>query len=142
MNAADPTAAIAAALAGSAAGDRRAFAELYRLTSAKLFAVALRIVHDTGHAEEVLQECYVSIWNHAGDYSAARSQPMTWLAAIVRNRCLDSVRRSRIDTTEQAFSGTVAPLVESGKVDYKATVAALRLEERNASAAALGKLAA
>ncbi|MFO0963321.1 MAG: POT family MFS transporter [Phycisphaerales bacterium] len=50
--------------------------------------------------------------------------------------------QARIDTTEQAFSGTVAPLVESGKVDYKATVAALRQEERNASAAALEKLAA
>ena len=92
--------AIASCLARSALGDQVAFAELYQLTSAKLFAVALRIVQDRGQAEEVLQECYVSIWHHASDYAVAKSQPMTWLAAIVRNRCLDAVRRVRVETTE------------------------------------------
>jgi RNA polymerase sigma-70 factor (ECF subfamily) len=75
--------------------DQRAFAELYRLSSAKLFAVAVRITRRRDWAEEVLQESFVNIWNHAAGYSPGRSAPMTWMTAIVRNRALDLLRRPR-----------------------------------------------
>jgi len=78
--------------------DQQAFAELYRLTSPHLYAVALRILRESGAAEEVLQESYVNIWHHAGSYVAAKSQPLTWLTSIVRNRCLDQMRRREVDT--------------------------------------------
>jgi RNA polymerase sigma-70 factor (ECF subfamily) len=84
-------------LARTALADQRAFAELYRLTSAHLYAVALRILRESAAAEEVLQESFVSIWNHAGSYVAAKSQPFTWLTSIVRNRCLDQLRRRDVD---------------------------------------------
>ncbi len=82
-------------LARSALRDRAAFAELYRAAGAKLFAVSLRIVRERGLAEEALQDSFVNIWNHAADYSRERAAPMTWMAAIVRNRSLDIARRSR-----------------------------------------------
>ena len=85
-------------LARTALADQQAFAELYRLTSSHLYAVALRILRESGAAEEVLQESFISIWNHAGSYVAARSQPFTWLTSIVRNRCLDQLRRRELDT--------------------------------------------
>ena len=85
-------------LARTALADQRAFAELYRLTSAHLYAVALRILREPGVAEEVLQEAFVSIWNHAGSYVSERSQPSTWLTSIVRNRCLDHLRRREVGT--------------------------------------------
>ena len=89
----------AAALIGRVAlADQRAFEELYRLTSSHLYAVALRIVRDRGVAEELLQEAYVAVWHHAASYSADRAQPSTWLTAIVRNRCLDHVRKRELDT--------------------------------------------
>ena len=81
-----------------ALADQRAFAELYRLTSSHLYGVALRILREPPAAEEVVQEAYVSVWHHAGTYVAARSQPLTWLTSIVRNRCLDQLRRREIDT--------------------------------------------
>ena len=85
-------------LARTALADQRAFADLYRLTSAHLYAVALRILRESAAAEEVLQESFISIWNHAGLYVAAKSQPFTWLTSIVRNRCLDRLRRRDLDT--------------------------------------------
>jgi RNA polymerase sigma factor (sigma-70 family) len=85
-------------LARTALADQRAFAELYQLTSSHLYAVALRILRQSASAEEVLQESFVSVWNHAGSYVAARSQPLTWLTSIVRNRCLDQLRRREVDT--------------------------------------------
>lgn len=87
---ADPLVALLAACAGR---DRAAFARLYELTSAKLFGVALRIVRQEGLAEEVLQDCYIRIWNRAQDYREGVAAPMTWMSSIVRNRCLDTLRR-------------------------------------------------
>ncbi|MGE5144404.1 MAG: sigma-70 family RNA polymerase sigma factor [Acidobacteriota bacterium] len=85
-------------LARTALGDQRAFAELYQATSAHLYAVALRILKQAPAAEEALQESFVNVWHHARSYVAARSQPLTWLTSIVRNRCLDQLRRHEIAT--------------------------------------------
>jgi RNA polymerase sigma-70 factor (ECF subfamily) len=89
---------LAALLARIALGDQRAFAELYRAASPHLYAVAVRIVRNGALAEEMLQEAFVSVWHHAGTYDAAKSQPITWLTSIVRNRCLDWLRRRDVDT--------------------------------------------
>ncbi|MBI3452588.1 MAG: sigma-70 family RNA polymerase sigma factor [Rhodospirillales bacterium] len=82
-------------IAAAASGDRRAFADLYRATGAKLFGLALRILRRRDWAEEVLQEAFVNIWRHAGAYRPERGAPFAWLATIVRNRALDRLRRER-----------------------------------------------
>jgi RNA polymerase sigma-70 factor (ECF subfamily) len=87
-----------ALLARVAQADERAFAELYRQASPHLYAIALRIVRQAPLAEEIVQEAFVSIWHHAGTYDAAKSQPSTWLASIVRHRALDHLRRREVDT--------------------------------------------
>jgi RNA polymerase sigma factor (sigma-70 family) len=89
---------LVALLARVALGEQRAFAELYGLASPHLYAVAVRIMRDGPIAEEMLQEAFVSVWHHAGTYDAAKSQPLTWLTSIVRNRCLDWLRRREVDT--------------------------------------------
>jgi len=89
---------LAALMARVALGDQAAFAELYAQTSSHLYGVAVRILKDGALAEEILQEAFVSVWHHAGSYEAARSQPSTWLAAVIRNRCLDLMRRRELDT--------------------------------------------
>lgn len=73
-------------------GDRRAFEQLYRLTSPHLFAVALRMLRHRAWAEEILHDCFVTVWSKADTYNAALSSPMTWLTHIVRNRCIDWLR--------------------------------------------------
>ncbi len=80
-------------LACVAKGDEAAFAELYQATSAKLFAVALRILRSREVAEEVVQEAYFRVWERAGDFKPEIASPITWMAAIVRNRALDETRR-------------------------------------------------
>ena len=86
---------LAGLLSRAALGDRAAFSDLYAATRSKLFAVSLRIVRERPLAEEVLQDSFVNIWNHAADYAQAKSAPSTWMTAIVRNRSLDVLRRPR-----------------------------------------------
>lgn len=82
-------------LARTGVGDRAAFAALYQRTSGHLLAVVLRIQRDRAQAEDLLQEVYVSVWKAAAGFDAARSQPLTWLTSIARNRAIDSLRRAQ-----------------------------------------------
>lgn len=85
--------------------DRSAFEQLYRLTSPHLFALTLRMLRQQGWAEEVLHDCYLTIWNRAESYEAALSAPMTWMTHIVRNRCIDGLRsgQARMVLNTEAF---------------------------------------
>jgi RNA polymerase sigma-70 factor, ECF subfamily len=78
-----------------ALGDRAAFRALYAATSAKLYGVVLRILKRRDLADEVMQETYVRIWNHAGSFDPTRASAITWMVTIARNRALDEVRKVR-----------------------------------------------
>lgn len=80
-------------LAAVALGDRKAFRTLYDATSARLFGFALRILRKDELAEEALQDAFVSIWHAASSYQLHLSAPLTWMAAIVRNKALDMLRK-------------------------------------------------
>ena len=85
-----------------AARDRQAFDCLYRLTSVRLYQVALRILRRPALAEEVLQETYISVWQRSELYDPNKSQPLTWLCTITRNRALDVYRKERAAPQEQS----------------------------------------
>ncbi|MBS0295945.1 MAG: sigma-70 family RNA polymerase sigma factor [Proteobacteria bacterium] len=85
-------AALAGQLVLTGKGDRAAFRAVYQATSAKLFGLILRICNDRETAEDVLQEVYVTVWNKAEAFDPARASPITWLAAIARNRAIDRIR--------------------------------------------------
>src|SRR5471030_1363601 len=109
---------IIAALARIPSGDRAAMQTVYRLTSAKLFGVCLRILGERSEAEDVLQEVYVTVWRKAADFDASRASPMTWLIAIARNRAIDRLRATRqsryMDTIETAVEvADSAPMADS-----------------------------
>jgi RNA polymerase sigma-70 factor (ECF subfamily) len=91
-------------LARAGLGDRAAFARLYERSSGHLFAVVLRIQRDRAVAEDLLQEIYVSVWKAAASFDAARSQPLTWLTHIARNRAIDSLRRAQAQPRTESLS--------------------------------------
>lgn len=75
-----------------AMADRKAFADLYKATSPKLFSICLRILNDRIEAEEALQEVYTKIWQRSGAFVANQGTPSSWLAAIARNQAIDTMR--------------------------------------------------
>ena len=77
------------ALVATGREDRAAFQQLYRLTSAKLFGITLRICGERQAAEDILQEVYLIVWRRAGAFEPGRASPITWLATIARNRAVD-----------------------------------------------------
>jgi RNA polymerase sigma-70 factor (ECF subfamily) len=124
-------------------GDRTALQTAYRLTSAKLFGVCLRILHERAEAEDVLQEVYLTVWQKAADFDPARASPMTWLIAIARNKAIDRLRaggRSRrlepIDSAVEIVDD--APLADDvltqgeANARLKACLGGLAANEQNA----------
>jgi len=72
-------------------GDGRAFADLMRPLYATAFRVAFALLHDSGEAEDAVQEAAFKAWRKLGTVrSGAPLRP--WFLAIVVNQCR-SVRR-------------------------------------------------
>ncbi|MFO1421856.1 MAG: sigma-70 family RNA polymerase sigma factor [Candidatus Competibacteraceae bacterium] len=82
-------------LAATARGDRQAFAELYRLTRSRLYAIALALLRQQDAAEDVLQETYLAVWRTAGQYQPGRAPVLVWLMAIARHRAIELLRQRR-----------------------------------------------
>ncbi|RAW06941.1 RNA polymerase subunit sigma-24 [Halomonas elongata] len=76
-----------------AQSDRRAFAQLYEATSAKLYGTVLRILKERSRTDDVIQEVYVTIWQKAAQFEASRASPITWMVTIARHSAIDELRR-------------------------------------------------
>jgi RNA polymerase sigma-70 factor (ECF subfamily) len=66
-----------------------AFRRLYEASAPMLLGVAQRIVRRRELAEEVLHDAFARIWNSAQGFDPLATQPVAWMAAIVRNRAID-----------------------------------------------------
>src|SRR5579862_5389942 len=78
-----------------AAADASALPRLYEITSPILFACLTRMLRRRALAEEALQDVFVSIWQRATQFSAARGRPMAWMMSIARYRAIDLLRHER-----------------------------------------------
>jgi len=70
-------------------------AELYDRYSGVVYSVALRVLGDTGAAEDVLQEVFMQLWRNPNAFDANRGSLAGWLAVIARNRSIDMLRKRR-----------------------------------------------
>jgi RNA polymerase sigma-70 factor (ECF subfamily) len=73
-------------------------ATLYDRYSSIVYAVSLRVLGDTGAAEDVLQEVFMQLWRNPGAFDASRGNLGAWLAVIARNRAIDGLRKRRPET--------------------------------------------
>jgi RNA polymerase sigma-70 factor (ECF subfamily) len=78
-------------LARYAAGDVAAFEQLYARHERPVFRYLLRSVRNSGVAEELLQDVWMSVIRGAAAFEA-RASFSTWLYRIARNRLIDHWR--------------------------------------------------
>jgi len=90
-------------------GDQNAMGALYDRYSSIVYAVALRVLADTGTAEDVLQEVFMQIWRNPSRFDANRGSLAAWLAVIARNRAIDALRKRRYESDIEDVVVSVEP---------------------------------
>ena len=70
------------------------------------FTIAFRILGREDRAEDVVREVFIRIWKNAASFHSTRAGFHTWLSRVVRNLCIDMIRRK--DPIERAGAITDA----------------------------------
>jgi RNA polymerase sigma-70 factor (ECF subfamily) len=110
----DPAAGDAALLEGVAAGDRGApLAELYRRYEGRLYGLGIRLLGDTGLAEELVQETFVRLWRRADRFDPRRGTVSTFVYAVARRIAVDLWRRP----SSRPFAAPAYDVVDADAID-------------------------
>ena len=86
--------AVAMHLPAAQKGDRQAFAALVGATQNTVTSLALAVVRDVQHSEDIAQEAYLTVWKRLKTLRNPESF-LPWLRQITRNLARDHLRRSR-----------------------------------------------
>jgi RNA polymerase sigma-70 factor, ECF subfamily len=84
-----------ALLSAIQAGSQDAMSAFFDRYSKMVYSVALRVLHDSGEAEDVMQEIFIQVWRNPRAYDAGRGSLGGWLVVVARNRAIDQLRRRR-----------------------------------------------
>jgi len=72
--------------------DPQALAALYDRYGRLVYSLILRVVRDTGVAEDLVQETFLRVWNRVQGFDAEKGAVGPWLLAVARNRAIDYLR--------------------------------------------------
>lgn len=81
-------------LAGISARDPAAMRQAHDRYARPLYSMAYRMLRNNRECEEVVQDVLVSLWTKGHTVDLSRGKLFSWLAAVLRNRCIDRVRAS------------------------------------------------
>jgi len=80
--------------------DQQAFAELATLAAPRLKAYAIRCGSNPEDAEELVQECLLTVWRKAHQFNPKTARSTTWLYTIIRNRRIDIARKNKLNIVQ------------------------------------------
>lgn len=117
-------------------GSKEAFAELYSLTSGRIYAVVLMIVKRPDWAEDIVQEVYIKAWQNAQRFCVEKGSGMAWLSTIARRTAIDQIRAAKRDMTGKDGIKTQAEILATEIIEDTDTLTAdvaecLKTMERN-----------
>ncbi len=99
-------------LARIAIGDRGALSDFYDQVGRPLFALCMKILGNAEEAEEAVQDTFLMIWKHAGNYDSKISRPFSWSIVIARRICWNRLRsRNRHQRKIDALKEEAEPVV-------------------------------
>lgn len=77
------------------ARDHHAMTDLFDRYGSMVYSVALRVLKDSGHAEDVMQDVFFNLWENPRSFTAGRGSLAAWLVVVARNRAIDALRRRK-----------------------------------------------
>jgi RNA polymerase sigma-70 factor, ECF subfamily len=113
-------------IAAVAAGNREAFAVLYRRRRPDVYRFALHMTGAPAAAEDVAQDVFMTVIHEARRYTAGRSGVVPWLLGIARNHARRRLSARRFEPMPDAAGEPAILLDPADAVAHAQQVAALR----------------
>ncbi|MEL6557771.1 MAG: sigma factor [Bacteroidota bacterium] len=85
--------------------DEYVFELLYDNYASSLLGAIMRIIKNKDHAEEVLQDTFVKVWQKIDTYSNTKGRLYTWMFNIARNNALDKLKSK--EYSQMSVTGTI-----------------------------------
>ncbi len=103
-----------------------ALSELYDRYSRLVYSMALNVVGEPAIAEEITQDIFIRIWDHAETYQAHKAKVVTWITSMTRYRSIDILRRRKVRPEIHSLPWDIGELeptiIPSNPVDVEAEV--------------------
>ncbi len=112
-------------------GDRSALELFYNKTKSAVFAFSLSILKDRQDAEDVMQDCFITVCNSAHSYKK-QGKPMAWLMTVTKNLCFGRIRQRKKTTNPEEFESFIEAredLPPEQRILLKESMASLSSEE-------------
>lgn len=74
------------------AGETKGIEKLYKLYSASLYGIIMKVAKNEDMAQDILQESFVKIWKSVNQYDEGKGKLFTWMARLCRNTAIDHLR--------------------------------------------------
>ena len=103
-----------------------ALAEAYRRHAGAVFALARRVLADPAAAEEIVQEVFLRLWNHADRFDPERGTLRSYLLAQTHGRSVDMLRS---DTSRRRREERDARATAESGYDLEREVADMAMAE-------------
>lgn len=85
-------------------GSQDAMASFFDRYSGLVYSIAMRVLNDSGEAEDVMQEIFIQIWQDPGKFVSGRGSLGGWLVVVARNRAIDRLRRRKPSDPVELFA--------------------------------------
>ncbi|HZI20485.1 MAG TPA: RNA polymerase sigma factor [Pyrinomonadaceae bacterium] len=102
----------------AAAGDSRAFEELYERHSRRVYSLCLRMTQNPTEAEDLSQDVFVQLFRKVGMFRG-ESQFTTWLHRMTVNQVLMHFRRRGVKLEHTSEDGELPPQMVAGTEDAR-----------------------
>lgn len=104
----------AALLAGVIARQPQAFRMLMDRYALRLRRIAYRMIGNVTEAEDVVQEAFTRLWDHAALWQQSQVVVGAWMHRVTVNLCLDRLRKRRFASDDPVPDGIdEAPLADA-----------------------------
>jgi len=98
-------------------GDTLGYEALYRQYCKAMYNTSLRIVNNTGDAEDVLQEAFLDAFRSLNDFQY-HSTFGAWLKRIVINKSINTLRKRKLDLIDIEQTNAIA-IPEEDSIDER-----------------------
>lgn len=109
------------------ADDPAALEDAYRLFAPRCRAIAYRVLRNDALAQDAVQETFLALWRHRHGLVLRSSGILPWLAVVVRNAALSTVRADNRRSAREERAIDASPALDPAEiVGASADAAAVR----------------